>query len=74
MKYYSEVLNKVFDSERECLEAERKHNQRARRKANLITAKKTEIERLEKVAAEAFSKFVSTIQVIESLEREIENY
>lgn len=74
MKYYSEVLSRVFDSERECLEAERKHNQRARRKAALVAAKKAEIERLEKVAEEAFNKLVSAAQAIDALEKEIENY
>lgn len=73
MKYYSEVLGKIFDSERECLEAERKHNQRARRKANLIAEKRAEIKRLRAVAEKAYSDYLSTIKVIGSLEREIES-
>lgn len=73
MKYYSEVLNRIFDSERECLEAERKHNQRAKRKANLIAEKRAEIRRLSAVAEKAYSDYLSTIKVIRSLEREIES-
>ena len=73
MKYYSEVLNRVFDSERECLEAERKHSQREKRKASLIAEKRAEIERLEVIAEEAFSEFVSTNKAIISLKREIKN-
>lgn len=73
MKYYSEVLSRLFDSERECLEAERKHNQRARRKANLIAEKRAEIKRLREVATEAANKYVSTLDAIDSLKREIES-
>lgn len=74
MKYYSEVLNRIFDSERECLEAERKHNQRARRKANLIAEKRAEIRRLSAIAEVAYSDYLSTIKAIRSLEKEIESF
>jgi hypothetical protein len=73
MKYYSEVLSRLFDSERECLEAERKHNQRARRKANLIAEKRAEIKRLEKIADEAYSDYLVASKIIDSLKREIES-
>lgn len=43
MKYYSEVLRKAFDSEKDCLEAERKHEeelQEAKRKNEELTAQR----------------------------------
>ena len=71
MKYYSEVLGKIFDSERECLAAERKHSERAKRKALEEAARKAEKERLEEVAHKAFNKFV---EAVEALAEFVEKY
>lgn len=58
MKYYSEVLGKIFDSEEECLIAEKKHNECVARKAREDAAKKAEEEKLAEVVTNAFDKFL----------------
>ena len=45
MKYYSEVLNKTFDSETECLEAETKYTEKKakeEKQKELVNAKRKE--------------------------------
>lgn len=60
MKYYSETLNKVFDSEQECTEAEQQHAQKlaaqqARKEAlsNERSARQQEVEAAYRAAADA---------------------
>lgn len=60
MKYFSETLNKVFNSEAECLEAEEKHAQalaEAKAKKEALTneraARAKKVEELYKTAAKA---------------------
>lgn len=69
MKYYSEVLNKVFDSAEECSEAENKHNQaiveaEAKKKAlaDERATRAKEVEELYKQAIEAKQAYDKALQ------------
>ena len=64
MKYYSEILKKTFDSEKECLEAEKKHAievaEAEKKKAESTKVRKErakEVEDAFKVVKEAQKKY-----------------
>lgn len=56
MKFYSEALNKVFDSEKECLKAEREYTEKRaaeeRRKKELADTRKMRAQELETALAD----------------------
>ena len=54
MKYYSEILNKVFNTEKECIKAEHEHKKACAEKARIEEEKKlAEKKKQEERAADA---------------------
>lgn len=69
MKYYSEVLNKVFDTEKACSEAEAKYQAEVEakkaaeaKKAETRKARAAEVEAAMKAAREARAKYDKLLQ------------
>ena len=57
MKYFSETLNKTFDSEQECLEAEKKHEEEKKKNELALSEKKAAVSKRKKEISDAVQTF-----------------
>lgn len=78
MKYYSEILNKVFDTEKECVKAEHEHKKACAEKARIeeekkLAEKKKQEERAED-AKRVEAKIQAYIQAQSECRKELESF
>lgn len=72
MKYYSEKIGKIFDTERECRIAEAKHDERQARARRAEAEKRAERQKREEALAEALVDFVNVWELVQARAAELE--
>lgn len=72
MKYYSEKIGKIFDSERECRIAEAKHDERQAKARAAEARKRAERQRREEALAEALIGLVDAWELVQARAAELE--